>query len=155
MALATMAAIYGALKTVLATVSGVDQSSTSEFLPPIQTANTALIITPFGKESRFGIESFADIAASWQAHRIRCEFWTKHTGSNSITMSRAWDIGSAAVTVLLANQTLGGVIDTIGFFDGDGGFDFDIDAVTDDEMIEIAGVPYLRTVVNVPLTDFA
>ncbi|MCR4303212.1 MAG: hypothetical protein NUV63_03145, partial [Gallionella sp.] len=86
---------------------------------------------------------------------IRCEFWTKHTGSNSITMGRAWDIGSAAVTVLLANQTLGGVIDTIGFFDGDGGFDFDIDAVTDDEMIEIAGVPYLRTSVVVPLTDFA
>ncbi len=155
MALATMAAIYGALKTVLATVSGVDQSSTSEYLPPIQTANTALIITPFGKESRFGIESFADATASWQAHRIRCEFWTKHTGDNATTMSRAWDIGSAAVTVLLANQTLGGVIDTIGFFDGNSSFDYDIDAVTDDEMIEIAGIAYLRTVVVVPLSDFA
>ena len=115
MALATMAAIYGALKTVLATTSGVDQSSTSEYLPPIQTANTALIITPFGKESRFGIESFADTSASWQAHRIRCEFWTKHTGSNSTTMSRAWDIGSAAVRFCSPIKH-GGVIDD-GFFE--------------------------------------
>jgi len=155
MALATMAAIYGGLKTVLSAVSGVDQSATDSYLPSVQTVDTALIITPFGKESRFGINTFGDTAATWQAHRIRCEFWTKHMGLDSSTMTRAWDIGSAAVVALYASPTLGGVIDSIGFWDGSQSFDYQIDAVTDDQMLEIAGVPYLRTVVIVPVSDFA
>lgn len=155
MALATMAAIYGALETVLSAVSGVDQSSTDDYMPPVNTANTALIITPFGKESVYGIKSFADTSASWQTHQIRCEFWTKHTGNNATTMSRAWDIGGAAVAALMANPTLSSTIDTIGLYDGVSGFDYTIEARTEEEMLEVGGIPYVRTIVVVPVSDFA
>lgn len=148
----TIATIVGGLKTVIETVSAIDQASTDEYLPPINTADTALIIPAFGQESEVGIINLG--AGTYQTHRFRCELWVKHNGDNANLTQRARAVGSDVVRALLDDPTLGGVVDSVGFYDGNN-FDYTIRAETADGLVELGGVPYLVVTVIVPVTDFS
>lgn len=144
------AAIVGGLKTIISAIAAVDQFSTDDYLPPINTIDTALVIPAFGQETetaRMGMDG-----SRYQAHKFRCELWVKHTGNNANLTQRARAVGSAAIEAILASPTLGGVVDTVGFFDGRR-FDYLIRSETANEMIEVGGIPYLVVTIIVPVTD--
>lgn len=145
------AAIVGGLKTIISAISAVDQATTDDYFPPIKTADTALVITAFGQETETG--RLDQGGSRYQAHRFRCELWVKHNGSDASLTQRARAVGSAAVEAILASPTLGGVVDTVGFYDGRR-FDYLVRSETANEMIEVGGIPYLVITIIVPVTDF-
>jgi hypothetical protein len=150
--MSSIATIVGALRTTL-TVSGVDQASTDEYLPPIQTANTALIIPAMGMRSQFGTYNFED-TSNYQVHFIRCEYWVKHTGNNASLTQRARAVLAAGVRALFDNTTLSGAVDTVGAWNGSG-FDVSIEASISEQLIEVGGAAFLVATLIVPVTDFS
>jgi hypothetical protein len=90
-----------------------------------------------------------------QSHRLRCEFWVKiDTGNLAQTLRRASDIPLEAIRLLMADQELGGAVSRVGNF-GAGDNHWSITSETIDRPVEIAGVPYIVVVVNVPVIDYA
>lgn len=150
--MATIAQIVTALaSTLTSNIAQIDQSSTGEYLPSIKTANTALIIPAFGQESEAGILNLA--GDEYQTHRIRCEFWVKHTGDNASLTTRTRAIAGEAVRVLMTNSTLGDVVHTVGYYNGTD-FEYVIRTTVADGLIEVGGAPYCVVTVLVPVTDF-
>lgn len=141
-----------ALKTTLATVPGVDKSSTDEYLPPINTADTALIIPAFGQESEYGTNSFSN-TSTYQTHRFRCEFWVKHKGNNADLTQRARERAAAATKAVTNDPTLGGVVETIGWYNGKS-FDPTMRAEIADNLVTIGPASYLPVTLFVTVTDF-
>jgi hypothetical protein len=158
--MSTVTQIKLALKARLATLTDVDQAEIDSYLPPVLTKRIALVIPPFGQETRVdrltsqGRFALADVPVM-QSHRLRCEFWVKiDTGNLAQTLRRASDIPLEAIRLLMADQELGGAVSRVGNF-GAGDNRWSITSETIDRPVEIAGVPYIVVVVNVPVIDYA
>ena len=158
--MSTVTQIKMALKARLATLTDVDQAEIDSYLPPVLTKRIALVIPPFGQETRVdrltsqGRFTLAD-APVMQSHRLRCEFWVKiDTGNLAQTLRRASDIPLEAIRLLMADQDLGGAVSRVGNF-GQGDNRWAITSETIDRPVEVAGVPYIVVVVNVPVIDYA
>ena len=156
----TVTQIKMALKARLATLTDVGQAEIDSYLPPVLTKRIALVIPPFGQETRVdrltsqGRFTLAN-APVMQSHRLRCEFWVKiDTGNLAQTLRRASDIPLEAIRLLMADQELGGAVSRVGNF-GQGDNRWSITSETIDRPIEVAGVPYIVVVVNVPVIDYA
>ncbi len=152
MAAKTLPEIVAALKVVFDTVPAIDSLSTDEYLPPITTADTALIIPAFGQQSRFGSTNLTGVV-DYQCHRFRCELWVKHTGNNASLTQRARAVAAAAMKALMDDPTLGGVVDSIGWFNGDS-LDVAIDAEINEQLVTVGSVSFLPVVIMVSVTDF-
>jgi hypothetical protein len=151
--MATMPNIVAAIVTATSGVTAIDKTSTDEYLPPITTANTALIIPAFGQQTRAGLTSF-DVADFYETHRIRCELWVKHNGNNANLTQRARAVAKSFISAIYAAPTLGGAVDSIGWFDGNG-FDYAIDAQIAEQMVNVGGVTFLPITIMVTVTDFS
>ncbi len=127
---------------VIAGVADVDYGSASEFLPAVQTSKVAVLAVPFAQSTTFDLETL-DAGELVATHRIRLEFWTKHTqGAASVTMQRARDVATSAMAVLIAN-------------DGD---DYELAAQPAEETVDPAMVQYsqaswLVSVLMVPVRN--
>lgn len=157
--MSTVTQIKMALKARLATLTDVDQAEIDSYLPPVLTKRIALVIPPFGQETRvdYVTSSGSRFAQKvvMQSHRLRCEFWVKvDTGNLAQTLRRASDIPLEAIRLLMGDQELGGAVSRVGNF-GAGDNRWSITSETIDRPVEIAGVPYIVVVVNVPVIDYA
>jgi hypothetical protein len=117
--MSTVTQIKLALKARLATLTDVDQAEIDSYLPPVLTKRIALVIPPFGQETRVdrltsqGRFALADVPVM-QSHRLRCEFWVKiDTGNLAQTLRRASDIPLEAIRLLMADQELGGAVSRV------------------------------------------
>ena len=81
------------LSAINAAISDVDTVSSTEFTPAITTAKIAALSPAFELESRFQWETL-DSADVVVIHRIPLEFWVKHDGKVTNTMTRARNIGA-------------------------------------------------------------
>ena len=82
--MSTVTQIKLALKARLATLTDVDQADIDSYLPPVLTKRIALVIPPFGQETRVDrltSEGRFQLAHApvMQSHRLRCEFWVRLT----------------------------------------------------------------------------
>lgn len=152
--MSTVTQIATRLKDRLSTLDGVDRASIDVYLPPVETEQIALIIPPLRMESR--VDAMTPTRnINMQSHRIPCEFWVKvNTGKLTWTLQRAREIGLEAIQLLLADQTLGGVVSHVGNY-GQGSNQKTLTADVADLPVEIAGVPYLVVTVIVPVIDYA
>ena len=94
------------LSAINAAISDVDTVSSTEFTPSITTAKIAALSPAFDLESRFQWETLdgADVVV---IHRIPLEFWVKHDGKTTYTMTRARNIGAEAINALVAADGTG------------------------------------------------
>ena len=157
--MSTVTQIKLALKARLAKLTDVDQAEIDSYLPPVLTKRIALVIPPFDQQTRVDIvtanNSRFGPKVVMQSHRLRCEFWVKvDTGNLAQTLRRASDIPLEAIHSLMLDQALGGVVSRVGNF-GAGDNRWSITSETIDRPVEIAGVPYIVVVVNVPVIDYA
>ena len=114
--MSTVSEIVTALAARLALLPDVDQSDLNSYLPPVKTQKCALVIPPFEQETLVqAMTPPRNVLV--QSHRIRCEFWCKlNTGDLPATIMRAREIGLAAIRLLIADQSLGGVVQSVGHF---------------------------------------
>ena len=94
------------LSAINAAIADVDTVSSTEFTPAITTAKIAALSPAFDLESRFQWETF-DGAEVVVIHRIPIEFWVKHDGKTTNTMTRARNIGTDAINALVAADGTG------------------------------------------------
>lgn len=103
--MATVTSIATALKTQLTTLSYVDQSSITQFLPAIETQKVALIIPPYGQRDA---GTYLTMTKMEMIHRIRCEFWVRlipdSDGSAGTVFGYAREIPVDAMQVLMNND---------------------------------------------------
>lgn len=150
--MANISAIVAAIKTTLASnLPQIDQSSTDEYLPPIQTADTALIIPAFEQETEFGLTTLN--GNTYAVHRIRVELWVKHAGNNASLTQRARQIAYDAVRILMENRTLGGVVLKVDSWNTLN-FSNTILSRVADGLVEIGGASYCIVTISLPVTDF-
>lgn len=152
--MSSMPTIVAAIVTALSSVTAITATSTDEYLPPITTTDTALIIPAFGQQSRFGVMDLSG-ATGYQTHRFRVELWVKHKGSNADLTQRARAVAAAAVRAFLDHPTLGGSVETIGWFDGVSSFDYAIDAEIADQLVAVGNASYLPVTIMLSVTDFS
>lgn len=157
----TVTVLKKALKGLLSTITDVDVATVDSYLPPVETRSIALVIPPFGQQTRTDVLTTSggkfvlEKKQVAESHRVRCEFWVKlDSGKLPLTLARASDIPQEAIRLLLATPTLGGLVDRIGNY-GTGSDRQTIEAETIDRPVEIAGVPYIVVIVNVPLLVYA
>jgi len=151
--MSTISQIVAALKNTFDTVPAIDQLSTDEYLPPINTQNTALIIPAFGMQSEIGEMTFGG-GAMYQTHRIRCELWVKHTGNNADLTQRTRAVTTDAIRALTDDSDLGGVVEYIGWYGGRTA-DRSISVDVADNLVTIGSASYLISTLIVPVTDFS
>jgi hypothetical protein len=94
------------LSAINAAIADVDTVSSTEFTPAITTQKIAALSPAFDLESRFQWETL-DGAEVIVIHRIPLEFWVKHEGVTTNTMTRARDIGASAINALVAADGTG------------------------------------------------
>src|SRR5690606_38388510 len=94
------------LSAINAAIADVDTVSSTEFTPAITTTKIAALSPAFDLESRFSWETF-DGAEVVVIHRIPLEFWVKHDGKTTYTMTRARNIGTEAINALVAADGTG------------------------------------------------
>ena len=94
------------LSAINTAIADVDSVSSTEFTPAITTAKIAALSPAFDLESRFQWETF-DGAEVVVIHRIPLEFWVKHDGKTTHTMTRARNIGTEAINALVAADGTG------------------------------------------------
>ena len=94
------------LSAINAAVADVDTVSSTEFTPAITTSKVAALSPAFDLESWFQWESF-DGTEVVVIHRIPIEFWVKHDGKTTNTMTRARNIGTSAINALVAADGTG------------------------------------------------
>lgn len=153
----TVTQIKQALKTLLSKITDVDKATIDSYLPPVETKHIALVIPPFGQQTRTDVLTTAgskfvpEQKQVMESLRVRCEFWVKlDTGRLPHTLARASDIPQEAIALLLAHPTLGGKVDRMGNY-GQGSGSQTIEAETIDRPVEIAGIPYIVVSVIVPV----
>lgn len=141
--MATVTSIATALQTALDTLAAVDQSSISDFLPPLTTQSVALCIVPMQQETS---AEFEDLSGSTlvYTHRIPCEFWVKHVqGAVATTHQRAREINHDAIKVLAQSDGTGYTLS----------FDFAFEAQVSDQFVEVGNNPYLVATLIVPVRN--
>lgn len=141
--MATVTTIATAIKTQLLALSDVDYASVSEFAPAISSATVAAFVVPFEQESN---GEFLDLAGTslLVRHRIRCEFWVKHTqGAVATTMQLARDICTLAMIGLMQTDGTGYDLDTESAFD----------EIVSDTFVQVDSVPYLVAALVVPVRN--
>ena len=94
------------LSAINAAIADVDTVSSTEFTPAITTTKIAALSPAFDLESRFQWESLGG-AEVIVIHRIPIEFWVKHDGKTTNTMTRARNIGTDAINALVAADGTG------------------------------------------------
>ena len=94
------------LSAINAAIADVDTVSSTEFTPAITTTKIAALSPAFDLESRFLWESLGG-AEVVVIHRIPIEFWVKHDGKATHTMTRARNIGTDAINALVAADGTG------------------------------------------------
>ena len=152
--MSTVNQIVSALKAKLETLPGVDASSSDVYLPPVESQSIALIIPPFGQETRVEALS-ARRGQLMQSHRIRCEFWVKiNTGDLATTLARAREIGLLACRALIADQSLGEKVSRVGFY-GHGSEGPRVDVEVTDRPVQIAQAPYIVVTVIIGVIDYS
>jgi hypothetical protein len=151
---AGLKAIVTALNSSLATTlsADIDQTSIDEFLPAITTQKAALVWPVFGTVSVYGPYSLS-LTVTYEAHQIPLEIWVKHGGDIATTTTRVRALVGNVAEALQAITTLGGLIETIGFYDGEA-FDGRITAVVADEVESSSEIPYIIITVTIPVTVF-
>lgn len=157
----TVTQIKQALKSLLSTITDVDRATIDHYLPPVETKHIALVIPPFGQQTRTevlttgGSKFVPESKTVMESLRIRCEFWVKLDSARvAYCLSRSSDIPKEAIALLFAHPTLNGTVDRMGNF-GSGSDRQSIDAETIDRPIEIAGIPYIVVSVIVPVIAYA
>ena len=94
------------LSAIDAGVADVDTTSSTDFTPAITTKSVAALSPAFDMETSFQWDTFngQEIAV---LHRIPIEFWVKHNGKPAETMQRARDVGTSALSALVAADATG------------------------------------------------
>jgi hypothetical protein len=152
--MSTVTQICDALIARLQHLPGVDQTSRDTYLPAIESEYISLIIPPLGQQTQVYTLT-ARRTPVFQSHRIRCEFWIKlDSGNMAQALERAREIGMWAIRDLLAEPTLGGVVQSVGHF-GPGSNQMSIECDVAETPIKAGNVPYLVTTVIVPVIDYA
>lgn len=139
------------IATLQAALPQIDQASKGDFLPPVKTADTALILPPFGYRTEVEIWNLA--GETYQIHRLPAELWVKHQGDDSDTAARVRTAILDTVTAVQADQTLSGTVDSVGAYNGQG-FELQIEGAVDDLPVEVGGVPYVVARLTIPVTIF-
>lgn len=152
--MSTVTQICDALIMRLKHLPGVDQTSRDTYLPAIESEHISLIIPPLGQQTQVWTLT-ARRNPVFQSHRIRCEFWVKlDTGNMALTLERTREIGLWAIRDLLAEPTLGGMVQSVGHF-GPNSNQMSIECDVAETPVLASKVPYLVATVIVPVTDFA
>lgn len=156
--------IANALASLLGTLTSVDQVAVDNYLPPIETQFAAVVIPPFGQQTRVDVLTTAGskfVPGSQQtieSHRIRCELWVKiDTGKLAATIQRARALPSEAISVLLANPTLNNTVEKVGNYSGGstrGTTGTAIETETFDRPVQVGGVPYIVIAIIVPVVAY-
>lgn len=146
--MSTITQISTALKTLIATLSDVDQAAIDSYLPPATTQKVALVVPPMGLRGTVD----APVGRKTKlVHRIPCEFWVKvHSGDLTNTMLRAREICLDAAAEVQASLTLGGLIEYLGDGGGTPAFEWAID----DNMINLGHGTYIRGTLFVTVTEW-
>ena len=146
--------IVEAIATVLtAAIPAIDANSKDDFLPAVDTDDTALVLPVFGQESEYGTYNLTD-TANYQSHRLRAELWVKHLGDVGDTTTRTRERIAQAVKALRDSDDLGlGAGVTVATFDGRT-FDVRIEASVAADPVDIGGVPFIVITLIVPVTKF-
>lgn len=96
--------IAQAVIDVLLTHDDVEYGSVSDFAPAVQAQKIAVLAVPFGQSST-GEPETMDPTMVTLTHRLRIEFWCKHTqGKTADTSQRARDIATEAIALLMVND---------------------------------------------------
>ena len=144
--------VAAAIMDVLSGVSVVDQSSVVNYLPAVQTQNTCLIIPPMRQQSVYGWRTLdAGTTPQWESHRYFCEFWVKYRGNDSELVSRVRTVLDEVPARLMADQTLGGTVTTIGWTEDGEDVDVRVRTNVDNELLLVGDARYLRVTVEVPV----
>src|SRR5690242_2575575 len=107
--------VAGALKTILSTLTDVDQSSLADYAPAVATQKVALLIVPFQQSGTMQYASLVGGSSYVHAHDIPCEFWVKvNSGDVATAMQRGRDICLQAMRLVAANPTLNGSVQRVG-----------------------------------------
>lgn len=113
--MADISDVAAELKTILAALADVDQSSLDTYVPLATTQKIALLIVPFQQS---GLMEYATVMGGQtlvHAHNIPCEFWIKVSNANTAAaMERGRDICLQAMRLVAANPTLNGSVTTVG-----------------------------------------
>lgn len=150
--MATLDQVVTQVKTILTTaLPQIDQSSTDEYLPPIKTADTALIIPAFGMQTEVNRVTIQGTIYQ-RRYTIRIEFWVKHLGSNSGLTQRVRTLVKGVDEALAENLTLNSTVGVTGGFAATQ-FELPVQTVVDDGMIEIGGAAYCRVVTTLRFAD--
>lgn len=145
----TVTSIFEELQTILSALVAVDESSIDDYLPPIETANTALVITPLEMSSVLSPEGHSGLRMM-RSHRIRCEFWVKDAGVIADTLDTAREIAADAATLLRADPTLNGTVLGLIYMEGDTG-DQTITAEVSDVLVQVGNHMFLPVAMMVPV----
>lgn len=141
--MATVTEIATAISTQLLTLSDVDYVSVSEFTPAISTEKIAAFVVPFEQETTGDFLALSGSALNAR-HRLRCEFWVKHTAGNATaTAQRARDVSTLAMIVLMQNNGTGYQLDTSESFT----------ELIDDQFVTIDQTPFLVASLSVPVRN--
>jgi len=144
--------VAAAIMDVLSGVSVVDQSSVVNYLPAVQTQNTCLIIPPMRHQAVYGWRTLgAGTAPQWESHRYFCEFWVKYRGNDSELVGRVRTVLDEVPARLMADQTLGGTVETIGWTEDGDLIDVRVRTNVDNELLLVGDARYLRVTVEVPV----
>ena len=148
----TTGVVAAALLNALNDVSTVDQSSAVNYLPAVQTENTCLLIPPMRQQSVYGWRTLgAGTTPQWESHRYFCEFWVKYRGNDSELVTRVRTVLDEVPARLMADQTLGGTVTTIGWTEDGELIDVRVRMNVDNELLLVGDARYLRVTVEVPV----
>jgi hypothetical protein len=152
--------IAQALSDIIIALTDVDQAAIDSYLPPVQTKSVALVIPPFGQQSRIdalttaGSRYVPERQTVMMSHRIPLELWVKiDTGHLAQTITRARELPTLAIQAILANATLNNTVDRVGNY-GPGDNTASIETDTFDRPVQIDGVPYIVIAITVPVIAY-
>lgn len=141
-----MASVTEVAEAVLAVLAAgipdIDYSSSTTYLPALQSSKIALMGTPRGHSD----EGYFYSAGWMQAvHRLRFEFWVKLVqGQEDIYQARARDIGYEAMRILVAHHGEGYVLQSVGG-------NVTMSSAVEERATVAGGLPYLVVVLTVPV----
>lgn len=147
--------IANELAKIVGALTDIDQVDTDSYLPPVLTRTAALVIPPFGQQTRIDIlttggSRFEPVQQSGtESHRIRLEIWVKlDTGKLPATIKRARELPTLAIKAILANPTLNNSVDRVGNYGGASN-STSIETETYDRPVTVDGVPYIVIQISV------
>ena len=93
----------------------------------------------------------AGTTPQWESHRYFCEFWVKYRGNDSELVGGCAPVFDEVPARLMADQTLGGTVETIGWTEDGDLIDVRVRTNVDNELLLVGDARYLRVTVEVPV----